>query len=186
LTCTENNHIKAIRSALKVIEKHTCIRFPKHEDEENYIQFYSGEGCDSHIGMIGGRQRISLNKTSSCIERGTILHEIFHSIGFDHMQNHPDRDDYIKIHWNNIHKEYKDEFKKLNRKYFSDFGTGYDFYSVMHYQNNAFAIDEDKRTITTKNRKFNDIIGQRNSISRGDIRRINRMYKCKTQNVRFH
>lgn len=182
-TLSENKHKKEIRSAIRIIEKHTCIRFPEHDDEVNYIYFYSGAGCDSHIGMIGGRQRISLNKTSSCMERGSILHELLHAIGFDHMQNHPERDKYVKIHWNNILKEDRVQFYKLKNKHFTDFNTNYDYYSVLHYFNNAFAIDEDKPTISAKNSKFDDIIGQRNSISRGDIRRINRMYEC--ENVKW-
>lgn len=135
--------------------------------------------------MIGGRQRISLNKgkDTTCMDRGTVLHELVHALGFDHMMNHPDRDDFVKIHWNNISENVHSEFEKVDSEEYTDFGTGYDYYSIMHYTKNAFAIDESKRTISAKNPKLNKIIGQRDSISRGDIRRINRMYKC--ENVQF-
>lgn len=157
----------------------------KRDDEKDFIQFYNGKSCDSHIGMIGGRQRISLKKGDAftCLERGTILHELVHAIGFDHMQNHPDRDGYVRIHWNNIEESMHSEFEKVEESEFTDFDTGYDYYSIMHYPKNAFAIETSKRTISAKNPKFNKIIGQRDSISRGDIRRINRMYKC--ENVKF-
>lgn len=170
---------------MKIIEKHTCIRYMKRDnDDENYIQFYNGKGCDSHVGMTGGRQRISLNRgnkgeDTTCIDRGTILHELVHALGFDHMHNHPDRDDYVKVHWNNIEKDSHSEFEKVDDTEYTDFGTGYDLFSIMHYAKNAFAIDESKRTISARNPRLNNIIGQRDSISRGDIRRINRMYKCK-------
>lgn len=170
---------------MRIIEKHTCIRFVKHDDEENYVQFFAGKGCDSHVGMNGGRQRISLSKgkKKSCLDRGTILHELVHAIGFDHMQNHPDRDDFVRVHWDNIIESMHSEFEKVDDTEYTDYGTGYDYYSIMHYPKNAFAIDESKRTISAKNPKLNKIIGQRDSISRGDIRRINRMYECK--NVKF-
>lgn len=158
------------------IEKHTCIKFEPYCGESDYISIESGCDCSSHLGRIHGYQRVSLNK-NGCISRGTILHALFHVLGFDHMQNHMDRDRYLRIEWQNIQSDKKDQFEKVSRSQFDDFGTPYDYYSVTHYSPTAFSKNG-KRTIVTKKSKYRNIIGQLPRLSNGDITRINNMYKC--------
>ena len=159
------------------IEKHTCIEFTKHYDQYDYIEIESGNDCSSNVGKIGGRQRVSLNK-NGCISRGTILHALFHVLGFDHMQNHMDRDDYLNIIWKNIKSDKIEQFLRVDRKKFNDFDTPYDYYSVTHYSPTAFSKNG-RRTIVTKNAKYRNIIGQSSRLSNGDVTRINNMYNCK-------
>jgi hypothetical protein len=33
---------------------------------------------------------------------GTIIHELLHALGFYHQQSATERDDYVRINWNNI------------------------------------------------------------------------------------
>lgn len=158
------------------IEKYTCIQFLPRKTEKNYIHIYSGNGCSSYLGRQGGRQLISL-KRKGCMSRGTIIHELIHALGYDHMQNHYDRDNYVYILWNNIYEPQKHNFLKVNPRLFSNFGTQYDFYSVMHYEPYAFTKNG-RPTVVPKDATFNKIIGQRNALSSGDAERINNMYKC--------
>ena len=50
--------------------------------------------------MLGGAQRLSL--APDCFQHGTILHEFMHTLGFYHEENRGDRDDYVRINWDNI------------------------------------------------------------------------------------
>ncbi|XP_070501173.1 low choriolytic enzyme-like [Chironomus tepperi] len=165
-----------ILGAMKDIEEHTCIRFRPVYNEYDYISIKSGRDCSSSLGKIGGRQTVSLNQ-NGCISRGTILHALFHVLGFDHMQNHMDRDNYIDIHWKNIKDDKIEQFLKVDSRYYDDFNTSYDYYSVTHYSPTAFSKNG-RRTITTKNSNFRNVIGQLPRLSSGDITRVNNMYKC--------
>jgi len=167
---------KKIIEAMNHIQSNTCIRFVERIYSDDYIYIHSGDGCSSQLGKIGGQQNLSLKK-NGCLSRGTILHELIHALGYDHMQSHADRDDYIYIIWKNIKPSEYDNFEKVDSREFGNFGTPYDYYSVMHYDKFAFSKNR-KVTIIPKDPKYNKIIGQRNSLSKGDQQRINSMYRC--------
>ena len=66
------------------------------------------------------------------------MHEFIHAIGFYHEHVRPDRDDYVKIHWENI----KNGTNNTNFWIAEDsltFNTTYDGHSVMHYSRKAFS-----------------------------------------------
>ena len=55
--------------------------------------------CSSYIGMIGGRQDISIAPGCTSL---IPVHEIFHALGRWHEQSRPDRDNFITINLNNV------------------------------------------------------------------------------------
>lgn len=55
------------------------------------------------------------------------------------MQSSSDRDDYVKIHWENIQENMKYNFNSYSLSEVSRFNTPYDYYSVMHYYQYAFS-----------------------------------------------
>ena len=56
-------------------------------------------------------------------------------------------------------------------------GTPYDYYSVMHFDQNAFS-NGNGSTIITKNPEFQDVIGQLMEMSEYDALELNKLYKC--------
>lgn len=52
--------------------------------------------------FLGGRQEVNLQAPGCVSKKGTILHELLHAIGFMHEQSRPDRDDHVRIYYNNI------------------------------------------------------------------------------------
>ena len=56
--------------------------------------------CLSVIGKQGGRQVVYLGP--GCENKGTILHELLHLLGFYHEHNRADRDTYLRIYEQNI------------------------------------------------------------------------------------
>lgn len=113
-----------IRLAMDDLEKFTCVKFIPRTEEVDYLDIISDRGCHSRVGKIGGKQDVSLQK-GGCFSRGTIIHELVHSLGYDHMQNHAERDKFVRIKWENIRPSEAHNFDKVNPKKYSNFGTTY-------------------------------------------------------------
>lgn len=170
-------HLRLIRASMDAIELVSCIRFKPRKYAKDYLRIFSGKYCKSHLGRTGGPQPLSLN-WRVCFEKGIIIHELLHALGYIHMHNRPDRDKYVKIMWKNIAPQWFSEFDKVNPSNFNHLGTAYDYQSIMHYGATAFTKNGGV-TILTKN---GESIGQRFGLSKGDIRRINNKYNCNVGN----
>uniref|UniRef100_A0A3Q3EGP3 Metalloendopeptidase n=1 Tax=Labrus bergylta TaxID=56723 RepID=A0A3Q3EGP3_9LABR len=125
-------------------------------------------------GRTGGRQVLSLNR-QGCLYHGIIQHEINHALGFQHEQSRSDRDNYVRINWENIDPQMAGNF---HRESTNNLNTPYDYSSIMHYGRTAFSIQYGKDSITPIPDP-NVQIGQRKGMSYWDIMRINLLYSCK-------
>lgn len=122
----------AIPCAMDAIASKTCIRFVPRTDEANYLIYKPG--CSSPVGKkrSPGPQNVHLGDICPNI------HEIGHALGVWHEQSRPDRDDYVRILWDNIKTKYQSNFQKFRHSLIDSFGTPYDYASVMHYPLTAF------------------------------------------------
>lgn len=171
-----------IDKAFKILENVTCVRFVNYTNQADFITITGDtDHCSSKVGRQGGEQFVKLmNRTvgEGCFKIHTIQHEIIHSLGFYHIHKGADRDKHIRIIWKNVIPEKKHKLKiKGNYDELSDFDVGYDVDSIMHYTKKAYSKNG-KNTIETIDPTLIDRIGQRTSLSDGDIQRINRMYEC--------
>ncbi|XP_022918847.1 zinc metalloproteinase nas-7-like [Onthophagus taurus] len=166
-----------IQNAIKQYHDNTCIRFRrKQPDDTDYIRIINTKtGCWSSVGRIGGAQEVNLQSPGCLSTVGTPIHELMHALGFHHEHTRYERDDFVKIMWNNIGKGHENNFQKVPKDTTSGFGVDYDYESVMHYSAYAFSINQ-KPTIVTNKPKAQ--IGQRKGFSVGDIRKIRSMYNC--------
>lgn len=110
------------------------------------------------------------------------MHEIGHALGFWHEHSRKDRDDYIKIIWENIKETRYMNFGLLsNEEFYSIPDVGYDLESIMHYGPYAFSKDrKNNRTIEilVDLPKCAKEMGQRRELSFKDKLRINKLYQC--------
>ncbi|KRF98653.1 uncharacterized protein Dwil_GK27241 [Drosophila willistoni] len=115
---------------------------------------------------------------TGCFRLGTILHELLHVLGFHHQHVAANRDEYINVNWDNIRPKFKMNFFHDHRnQLLGNFGEDYDYNSVMHYARNAFSINRGSQTLEPK-KEGSENMGQRIHLSRKDIIKLNRMYKC--------
>ncbi|GMT35826.1 hypothetical protein PFISCL1PPCAC_27123 [Pristionchus fissidentatus] len=164
-----------IASSMQEYAANTCVQWvPKTDQDQNYVYIMPDRGCYSMVGKMGGRQTLSLG--SGCIQKGIIIHEMMHAVGFFHEQSRTDRDDFITIMWNNIQPGMQGQFEKYGQSTIQSLGTEYDYTSIMHYGNKAFSRNGQPTIVPKQNTAA---IGQRSGFSKVDAYKINTLYGCK-------
>ncbi|XP_020655739.3 astacin-like metalloendopeptidase [Pogona vitticeps] len=163
-----------IAEAMEEFATLTCIRFISRTREYDYIYIIPGDTCWSYFGKIGGRQRLGLAK-HGCIHKGLIQHELNHALGFLHEQARSDRDKYVKINLEYVATGQQGNFDKQNS---TNLGLPYDYDSVMHYGAYDFSNAAGKPTVVPIP-NASVPIGQRVGLSNLDLKKINKLYKCK-------
>ncbi|KAJ0172935.1 hypothetical protein K1T71_011111 [Dendrolimus kikuchii] len=168
-----------IMKAIADYHRLTCLRFVPYKGQQDYIVIQNkNTGCWSSVGKIGGRQEVNLQSPGCLTKKGTVLHELLHAVGFMHEQSRPERDDFVYIRYNNIKPGTENNFKKSDPKNTNGFGIPYDYNSVMHYSEYAFSKNSQK---TIEPRVGGVKLGQREGLSRGDVKKVNNMYNCRKE-----
>lgn len=99
---------------------------------------------------------------------------MLHALGFYHQQSASDRDEYIKIMWENIKPGHENNFNIYNSSVVTDYGVTYDTESIMHYSKTAFSKNGLDTIVPIQNISQ---LGQRNGFTDKDIKKLNAMYK---------
>ncbi|KAF8796195.1 Zinc metalloproteinase nas-15 like protein [Argiope bruennichi] len=148
---------------------------------ENSKNTLASNGCFSELGKVGGVQSLSL-ESDICMKKGVILHEMMHSLGFLHEQTRYDRDDHVRVLWDNIVPGMEPNFSKMRPSEIDLLDLGYDYESIMHYGAYMFAQDRSLPTLKPTNehvplRQLG--YGQAQGVfSELDIQKINKFYEC--------
>src|SRR5690606_22867143 len=141
----------------------------------NYVHIFRGDGCWSYVGMRGGRQDLSL--ADGC-GFGSAVHELGHAWGLWHEQSREDRDSYVTIHWENIQEGQEHNFNQHITD--GDDVGSYDYGSIMHYGMYAFSKNGMHTIVPIQS---GAVIGQRNSLSPGDIAAVHSIYRTLHHNL---
>merc|ERR1740128_345641 len=166
---------------------------------------YLGPGHGKHeVGL-----EIGSPTTGTCVDKGVVVHELLHILGVAHEQQRPDRDTYVTMHWTNIQVDkaynmWRDSWdtedlasltkcddagvvqatanfsKCVSGDTVTDYGVGYDFSSVMHYDLYSFAVDDSLPVMTPLNSSITSVGG--NELSSMDITKLQRSYFCNADN----
>jgi len=167
-----------VRNTLQNLQAklNSCIRFTE-TNRGNRIMVTSHQAeCWANVGYLGRKQELNLN-SNGCMHTGIIEHEFLHAIGIHHTQGRHDRKDFIEIIDSNIVNGKEHNFNKYDTNTVTHFNLPYDYESVMHYSKTAWSKNG-QITIKTRDPTKQDVIGQRNGVSDGDIDLVKRMYGC--------
>ncbi|XP_032307893.1 zinc metalloproteinase nas-7 [Drosophila ananassae] len=169
------NQTMVILKGFKEYHDRTCIRFRPYEKGDKHWLMIKGNysGCWSSVGRRQGGQVLNLN-TPKCVTHGVVVHELLHALGFYHQQSATERDEYVKINWENILDGHAHNFNKYARTHITNFGVEYDYQSVMHYSSRAFSKNG-KATIEPLDPYAS--LGQRRGLSDKDVSKLNEMYE---------
>lgn len=146
----------------------------KTDDDYNYVNFQttSSKYCWSYVGKIGGKQEIELGCFGKKVLPHVLEHEILHALGFWHEQSRHDRDDYVKINYENIIDGAESQFGKRHEVA----PLEYDYKSVLHYNSKLFSKNG-KPTIESISPK-GVTLGNKKGITSMDLKKIIHAYTC--------
>ena len=173
---------KVIRKAFRNLARRTCVTFiPKQAYHNDFVKFIAArKGCYSSIGRKGGEQVVSLG--DGCLDRGHVIHEIMHALGFFHEHSRFDRDKYVKILWWNIQRGMERNFLSYSHHPVDSLNEPYDLFSIMHYDNKAFSRNGQDTMQSRKNPYLR--FGRHRSLSRVDIKQLTKLYNCPIPSTR--
>lgn len=134
--------------------------------------------CNAQFGYQSGYQSVNVpvrTPGDDCFGLpGRISHQFLHALGFSHMHVTSERDNYVRINWQNVREGAERYFDIWTNA--TLYGTDYDFESIMHcspfmHSVNGNAIIEPLTHVSP-----DLIIGQRSHLSQGDVERLNKFY----------
>ncbi|XP_043270377.1 zinc metalloproteinase nas-14-like [Venturia canescens] len=185
----EPDKLAILRDAMNNIMELTCVRFV-HIYPDSLGKFPvrkwvnitgNKEGCFADLGYPDtSPSTLNLNVEKCFRTRGHAIHEILHTLGAFHEHMRPDRDDHIRILWENIKEGDEDNFRMMDENTVTTHGLPYDYESIMHYSMTAFSKNKTIPTIVP--RRSSAEIGQRNYLSQYDIQKLRRAYQCHKRN----
>ena len=100
-----------------------------------------------------------------------------HTLGFYHEHQRPDRDQHIKVIWNEIFQDVESQFLKMEERFLNttaSFLTKYDSHSIMHYDSYGNGNFRNPAILKLDG----SIIEPNTKLSELDIRTLNGMYPC--------
>ncbi|KAK9302728.1 hypothetical protein QLX08_005348 [Tetragonisca angustula] len=176
----EDFDIEVIEGAIEEYHKNTCIRFrPYKKTDTDYVTIEGkSSGCWSLVGRHDRGQVVNL-QNPGCVRHGVVVHELLHALGFYHQQSAANRDEWVKINWENIQSGKEHNFNKYDNDTVTDYGISYDYGSVMHYSSYAFSKNDEPTIIPIKEEAE---LGQRKGLSGKDTQKLEKMYKGECHN----
>lgn len=175
------------KDAARWIRSQTCINFLYNfniSDYPYYLRVQNNSAC-SCVGTLGYQKNkkhfFAFGKVCNP------LREILQILGFMHMHVMPDRDDYVKINWDNICCNATKSFEKSKAKLSYYETPGYDYYSILNLSQYAASKDPHNKlkTMEPKAPYYNAIMGFKEVWSAYDVVRVNIMYECPDPYINF-
>ena len=149
------------------------VYFVPRTTQPNYVRIRTANnGNWSYIGMIGGEQDLYMQTWT----QGIFTHELGHALTLIHEHQRYDRDTYVTIDYDEVSAGQAYNFDKFTVGNSQNNGA-YDFYSIMHYHQYAFASGSNPTIIPNAGyEQHAGTMGTYNNISVEDGNTMNALY----------
>lgn len=133
--------VENIREAMDAWENVCGVRFEKVTPRSSAyrIMRVNADEWLSSIGENNSECHMVFGRAYSNVD--VIIHELGHCLGLMHEHQRPDRDDYVRIVWDNILSGKEYNFEIVDNPIFVEEDYDYDFQSIMHYDPVSFSIN---------------------------------------------
>jgi len=176
-TINDASNYSSIIAAINHWETYTPIRFVQRTYQYNYVEFGGtppvGAGGGSQLGMVGGKQFITLSPNAGFT---TVAHEIGHLVGLMHEQCRADRDQFINVNYSNIKPgDWAYQYAIYDLAVGNHLGP-FDYNSLMIYPSYAASAGYTGNTTPQMTRKDGSTWSPGFYLSQGDIDGVNYLY----------
>ena len=158
----------AVAEAVAHWNSFTRLAVVPRTSEPDYVRFVPAGGCTSMVGRQGGPQNLTLG--TGCFF-GQATHELGHAAGLWHEQSREDRDEFVRIVWENVDPAQRHNFDQHITD--GDDVGPYDYGSIMHYPPVSFSINGQPTIVPLVE---GAPIGQREALSAGDRAALRVLY----------
>jgi hypothetical protein len=183
------NRRAVFEAAMEEWESKVCVKFvPSTSLPRIRVAIVRADSCSAGVGYPGasGTVDVNLGWCNNLNHLGSVIHELGHAMGMNHEQNRADgakqayvtngfNGPYLNVHWQNIDPIWQPQWEGNIRSYDGSQTGGYsayDYESIMHYGLGDQA--------TAVNPAFQNVPGQRSSLSQRDVAQFADMYQCPT------
>ncbi len=168
------NNPERVMRVIAYFNEFSPVRFVPYTNQTDSIVFAPSTVplCLSYVGRIGGHQPIYLDDRCGDKE---ITHELMHALGFIHEHSRPDRDNYVKVNWDNIEEDKQSQFESAPLSLADPYkGRPFDYQSVMIYGPTDFAKQRGEATLESRTGAL--IEPARQGLSPEDLLRLQMLY----------
>jgi hypothetical protein len=151
-----------INAALRHWRNKTPLRFVAAQSGRRVHFKPSAGSCSATVGY-SPHQNMRVLVSPAC-GRGSLIHEIGHVVGLLHEHARCNRNNFVKVLWNNIAPARRANFHRRCKD--GETYTAYDYASIMHYGPRTFSRNGKP---TLRKLKQGATIGQRFGLSKKDI-----------------
>lgn len=152
----------------------TGFRIVPRTTETDYLIFgEDSDACYSNVGHTGGAQYIRCHLHGGAFNKGSIIHEIGHAVGFHHEHQRRDRDNYLQL--TKPTRPNDPNYGKQGMRY-----GEYDFDSIMHYSTQPLTDGQQMAVKPNINHPYSysgGVIGESQTLSAGDIAAAKHLYQ---------